>query len=169
MGVRKNLRIFVVEDNKIYNKIISEFIHKQGFTNLKSFHSGLECLKAVQEGDKPDIVIQDYQLQDTTGMEVLSGVKKYNKRAEFVFLTSTEDIEIAVKSLKLGAHDYIIKGEDLSVKDVHIKLVRLSKQIEINRKNLIIKRAIIISVSVLAAIIAFTALHTVFDAFGLQR
>lgn len=153
----------------MYNKIILEFIQKQGFKNLISFHSGNECLHAVKKGDVPDIVIQDYQLQDITGMEVLNGVKKYNKRVEFIFLTSTEDIEIAVSSLKQGAHDYIIKGSDLSLKEVYSKLVQLSKRIEIDQKNQRIRRAIIVSVSILGAIIIFTALHAVFDVFGMKR
>lgn len=169
MGANKNLLIYVVEDNKMYNRIVSEFLTKQGFTNVKSFLSGKDCVRTVKGGESPDIVIQDYHLQDSTGIDVLVNVKKYSKNSEFIFLTANEDMEVAVNSIKYGAYDYIIKDSELSLKKVLHKIEKITKLILLQRRNKAIKSAMIASLCILIAIVIFTALHTFFNAFGLQR
>ncbi len=64
MDAKNNLLIYVVEDNKIYNRFISEYLKKQGYFNVKTFHRGEDCMKIVSRGESPDIVIQDYFLDD---------------------------------------------------------------------------------------------------------
>jgi len=49
MDAKNNLLIYVVEDNKIYNRFISEYLKKQGYFNVKSFLSGEECIKKFRE------------------------------------------------------------------------------------------------------------------------
>ena len=96
MDAKKHLKIFVVEDNKIYNRVVCEYLKKLNFKHVTSFYSGKECIKAVVAGASPHIVIQDYHLEDTTGIDVLQNVKKISKRTEFVFLTGNEDMDVAV-------------------------------------------------------------------------
>ena len=169
MGINKNLLIYVVEDNEMYNKLVTGVISKQGFNRVKSFRSGKECIKAVIGGEKPDIVIQDYHLDDSTGIDVLLNVKKHSKFSEFIFLTANENMEVAVNSIKYGAFDYIIKDNDVALKKVVNKVGKISTVIELRRRNRVIKNAMIVTLVVLVAIVIFTFLHTVFNAFGLQR
>lgn len=168
MGVNKDLLIYVVEDNKMYNKLVVEYLAKQGFSHVKPFFSGKECIKTVKGGESPDIVIQDYFLDDSNGIDVLLNVKKHSKSSEFVFLTGNENMEVAVNSIKYGAFDYIIKDNDVALKKVLNKIEKISKMIELQRRNKVIKKAMIVSLVVLVAIVVFTFLHTFFDAFGLQ-
>ena len=98
MDLKKTLLIYVVEDNKVYNKMVCEHLKKENYTNVKSFEFGKDCIKTVKDGEKPDIVIQDYALQDITGIDVLKAVKKYNKNTEFVFLTANENISFFLDS-----------------------------------------------------------------------
>lgn len=169
MAINKNLLIYVVEDNQMYNKLVTGVITKQGFNNVKSFVSGKECIRAVKGGEMPDIVIQDYHLNDSTGIDVLLNVKKHSKLSEFVFLTANENMEVAVNSIKYGAYDYIIKDNDVALKKVVNKISKISTLIDLRRRNRIIKNAMIVTLVVLVGIVIFTFLHTVFDAFGLQR
>lgn len=169
MGANRNLLVYVVEDNKLYNKVVSDYLSKQGFKNIKSFLSGKECVKTVKAGESPDIVIQDYHLEDSTGIDVLLNVKKYSKTSEFIFLTANEDMDVAVNSIKYGAYDYIIKDNDVALKKVLYKIGKISKLIELEKRNKFIRKAMIISLVILVAIVIFTFLHTFFNAFGLQR
>ncbi len=168
MTINEKLLIYVVEDNKIYNKIITQFLLKTGFKSVKSFLNGKDCIAAVRAGESPDIVIQDYNLTDITGIDVLQYVKKHSKKSEFVFLTANESMEIAVNSIKYGAYDYIIKDNDLALQKVLNKIDNISKLIQLRRKNKAIMVAIIATLCVLIAIVIFTTLHTFFNAFGLQ-
>lgn len=133
MDIKKILLIYVVEDNKLYNKMVCEFLAKQNYTNVKSFESGKECINSVVNGERPNIVIQDYFMGDSTGIEVLRKVKKHSKNSEFIFLTANESVEVAVNSMKYGAYDYIIKDKDVALKRVVDKIQKISKSFALNR------------------------------------
>jgi len=165
MGVNKNLLIYIVEDNQVYNKMVVEFLLKQGFKRVKPFYGGKECIDAVKKGESPDIVIQDYFLEDLNGLDVLVNVKKHSKKSEFVFLTGNESMEVAVNSIKYGAFDYIIKDNDMAFKKVLNKIEKISKMIDLQRKNDIIRKAMIVSLVILVAIVVVTFLYTFFDIF----
>ncbi len=169
MEANRNLLIYVVEDNKIYNRVVCEFLKKQNYTNVKSFYSGKECIRSVIEGNKPDVIIQDYTLEDSTGIDVLVNVKKHYKDAEFLFLTANESMEVAVNSIKYGAYDYILKDNDIALQKVQIKIGKIARLIELHKRNKIIKQAMIMAVLILVIIVLFATLHILFDAFGLKQ
>ena len=153
MDVKKSLLIYVVEDNQVYNRMVCEYLKKQNYTNVKSFISGNECIKTVMNGDEPDIVIQDYFLDDLNGIDVLKAIKAKYKDAEFIFLTSNENIEVAIECIAYGVHDYIIKDKGDILKRLTEKVNKVSKVIVLRRKNKIIWLAIIIALLVLFLII----------------
>lgn len=168
MNAKKSLLIYVVEDNKIYNRLVCEYLKNQNYKNVISFHSGKECVKKVVGGESPDIVIQDYFLEDSTGIDVLQNVKKHSKNTEFIFLTANEDMEVAVNTIKYGAFDYIIKNTDVALKKVDIKIEKIVQLLELKKNNRIIKKAMISAVLFLILIVFFSMLHILFDAFGLK-
>jgi len=167
MGKAKNLLIYVVEDNLMYNRLVCENLKRQDFTNVKSFDSGNDCLKSVKSGEFPDVVIQDYQLKDSTGISVLQAVKKISKNSEFIFLTSNENVEIAVNTIKFGAYDYIIKDNDVALEKVVDKINKIAKMIQLKHKDKTSRLAMIILSLILVLIIisglllfAFGIIHT---------
>ncbi len=153
MDSKKNLLVFVVEDNLMYNKIICEYLKKENYSNVKSFGSGKDCLKSIKNGDYPDIVIQDYYLQDSTGIDVLTAVKKHRNNAEFIFLTANENVEVAVNSIKYGAYDYIIKNDEMALQKVVDKIGKIAKVIDIKHREKITRLIMVIALFVLALII----------------
>jgi len=153
MNGKKSLLIYVVEDNQVYNRMVCEYLKKQNYTNVKSFISGNECIKTVMNGDEPDIVIQDYFLDDLNGIDVLKAIKAKYKDAEFIFLTSNENIEVAIECIAYGVHDYIIKDKGDILKRLTEKVNKVSKVIVLRRKNKIIWLAIIIALLVLSIMI----------------
>jgi DNA-binding NtrC family response regulator len=153
MDIKKSLLIYVVEDNQVYNRMVCEYLKKQNYLNVKSFISGDECIKTVMRGDYPDIVIQDYFLDDLNGIDVLKMIKARCKDAEFIFLTSNENIEVAIECIAYGVHDYIIKDKGDILKRLTEKVNKVSKVILLRRKNKIIWLAIIITILVLSLII----------------
>ncbi len=168
MDAKNNLLIYVVEDNKIYNRFISEYLKKQGYFNVKSFLSGEECMKKVSGGESPDIVIQDYFLVDCTGIEVMRDVKKHSKKSEFIFLTVNGSLEEVVSTVKLGAFDYILKNKDITLKKVVDSIEEIETLIKLRKKHSVIKQAIILSLIILVLIVLFALLHFLYNAFGIK-
>jgi DNA-binding NarL/FixJ family response regulator len=153
MDIKKYLLIYVVEDNLVYNRMVCEYLKKQNYTRVKSFVSGNECIKAVMNGENPNIVIQDYFLDDLNGIDVLKAVKAKYKEAEFIFLTSNENIEVAIECIAYGVQDYILKDKGDILNRLSEKIKKISKIILIRRKNKIIWLAIIIAILTLSLMI----------------
>lgn len=69
---------------------------------------GLE--KEMQDGLAVDLVITDYQMRWTTGLDVLKRVKAHDPQMPVIMFTATGTQEIAVDAMKLGLDDYVIKS-----------------------------------------------------------
>jgi len=56
-----------------------------------------------------DVVVTDFQIRWTTGLDVLIAVKEVNADIPVIMFTNTGTEEIAVEAMKLGLDDYILK------------------------------------------------------------
>lgn len=106
-----NFKIYVVEDNEWYNKLLVHTLSLNPEYIVKSFFSGKEMLKELT----PDVnvITLDYRLSDTTGNLLLPEIKKICPNTEVIVVSEQIDISVAVDLLKLGAFDYIVKSEDI--------------------------------------------------------
>ena len=134
MDTKKKYLIFVIEDNEMYNLLIAGHLKKNGFTNVKSFTSGKKCIEAIQNKEIPNIIIQDYFMNEMNGLEVLQNVKNIFPEIEFIFLTANEDVEVAVSTMKSGAYDYVIK-DNVALDRVVNKIQKIIKVFELERSN----------------------------------
>jgi signal transduction histidine kinase len=64
----------------------------------------------MEAGLNFDIIITDFQMRWTTGLEVLRRVKEYDPQLPVIMFTATGTQEIAVEAMKLGLDDYVIKS-----------------------------------------------------------
>lgn len=71
-------------------------------------HAGFE--EAAAAGFPFDIVITDYQMRWTTGLDVLKQIKAHDPQLSVVMFTATGTQEIAVEAMKHGLDDYVIKS-----------------------------------------------------------
>jgi DNA-binding NarL/FixJ family response regulator len=104
-------------------------------------------------GENPDIVIQDYFLDDLNGIDVLKAIKAKSKNTEFIFLTSNENIEVAIDCIAYGVYDYIIKDRGDILKRLVDKINKVSNIILLRRRDKTIWVAIIITILILSLII----------------
>jgi two-component system, NtrC family, response regulator HydG len=99
--------ILLIEDDLTFSRILEGFLSKNGHKVIVN-HNGKEGLKSFQSGFF-DLVLLDYRLPDTTGMDILVEMKKANPDPSVIIMTSFSDIKTAVKAIKLGAFEYITK------------------------------------------------------------
>jgi two-component system response regulator AtoC len=105
-------KIFVVEDDPMYNRLIAYHLSQNPDNEVISFSNGTDFLKALPTGN-PQIVTLDYSLPDITGLELMEKVKEYNPELPVVIISGQEDISTAVNLLKHGARDYIVKDNEI--------------------------------------------------------
>lgn len=167
MAAKKNQLIYVVEDNEVYNKMITGYLKKHHYTNIKPFFSGEECVKAIENGENPEIIIQDYFLKNMNGLDVLRKVKKIHPASEFLFLTNNENMEVAVNTIKYGAYDYIIK-DNITLDKVMDRIGKITQLKSLERQNRQIQKYMLLFSVVIFLIIVFSFLYFVVDIFGVE-
>lgn len=139
MSNNKNCLIYVVEDSKGYNKLITDYLKTKNYNNVKSFYTSDECIRSLKGGKYPDIVLQDYYMDKLNGVDILNKVKKLHPGSEFIFLTGNESTEVVVNSIKHGAFDYIIKNE-FAFEKVIDKIEKITRIKELEKDNKQIRR-----------------------------
>lgn len=106
----ESTRIFVVEDDPIYQRMIKYLMELNPDHEVHVFATGQECLQHLDK--KPSIISLDYSLPDMTGEEVLRKIKASNQDIGVIILSGQQDISTAVQLLKNGAFDYITKDNE---------------------------------------------------------
>ena len=104
--------ILIIDDNADIRSILKDLINDAGFkTRVAANYS-----QALSEIDKklPDVAIIDVKLDkgDNDGIELLSHIKKKNQDIPVIIISGHANIEMAIKSLKSGAFEFIQKPFD---------------------------------------------------------
>ncbi|HYF69884.1 MAG TPA: sigma-54 dependent transcriptional regulator [Ohtaekwangia sp.] len=99
--------VLLIEDDLTFSRILEGFLQKHGF-QVTTNHNGKDGLKTFLARSY-DLVLLDYRLPDTTGMDMLVEMKKVRPETAVIIMTSFSDIRTAVKAIKLGAFEYITK------------------------------------------------------------
>ena len=106
------MKILLVEDNLADANLIGEFLSKDD--GLQSY---LIHVKQITEAvntlcqDNFDAILLDLSLPDSQGIASLNLLKQKAPQLPIVVLTATNDLNIAMQSIRQGAQDYLIKGE----------------------------------------------------------
>ena len=99
--------ILVIEDDLTFSRILEGFLVKHGYS-VETSNRGKDGLKAFAARTF-DMVLLDYRLPDSIGLDILFEIKKASQHTPVVIMTGFSDIRTAVKAIKDGAHEYITK------------------------------------------------------------
>ena len=120
-------RIIVIEDNIIYSDFVCRLLENKGFRCMAASNcNGARKLFAKMLED--DIVLADMRLPDGDGIDLLEELRKQGRNNPYIIMTEHGEIPIAVRSLKLGAEDFIPK--DLLEINLPPLLKALQKRLE---------------------------------------
>jgi DNA-binding NtrC family response regulator len=133
------VKIFVVEDDPMYNRMVKYIIELNPDHEVYSFKTGKECIDHLHL--KPSIISLDYTLPDMTGTEVLAKIKSYDKDITVIILSGQQDISTAVTLLKEGAYDYITKDNETKERLLNVlsnikNNISLKEEVETLREEL---------------------------------
>jgi len=103
--------IMIVEDDTFVMDIYQTKIIKEGI-NVISAINGMEAIKKLEAGEKPDLILLDILMPYMGGLELLKKLKEDEKLKNIpvVLLTNLSQKEEIEEGLNLGAKDYLIKS-----------------------------------------------------------
>jgi two-component system response regulator HydG len=100
-------KILIIEDDVTFSQLLEGFLQKNGYEP----HAEYEVKKSLKrlEQESFDLLLMDYRLPDGTGLDVLAHIREKGSATPVIIMTSFNDVRTAVRSIQLGASDYITK------------------------------------------------------------
>jgi two-component system, NtrC family, response regulator AtoC len=99
--------ILVVDDERLVRWSLQQKLEQWGY-HVSLAEDGASALARIQL-DNPDLITLDVKLPDMTGIDVLSELRSRNIQIPVIVITAFGVVDDAVRSLKLGAYDFIEK------------------------------------------------------------
>ncbi len=100
-------QIAVVEDDPIMGGSLQQRLALEGY-DARWYRSGGEALVQLRAA-RPDLLLCDIRLPDMNGEEIFRAALPELRFAPVMFMTAFGDIEQAVRLMRAGADDYVIK------------------------------------------------------------
>jgi len=100
-------KILIIDDEKLLRWSLNQNLTKSGYSVLEA--STAEVGLKTFADEQPDIVLLDIHLPDLSGIDVLEKIKESNPNALVIMITAYGDIQTAVRTIKLGAYDFVEK------------------------------------------------------------
>ena len=92
------------------NDLLSRIIGLEGF-NVVQAYTGKDGIKLLEHEDVI-VVLSDVKLPDVNGVDLVKTIKAKKPYVEVINLTAYGTITDGVQSIKNGAFNYLVKGDD---------------------------------------------------------
>ncbi len=126
--------VLVVEDDESIAELERRHLERDGFEVLIA-QSGRQALGLIDGGNHhPSLLILDYRLPDTSGVELMQRVRDAGLDIPAVIVTAAGNEEVAVSALKLGAMDYIVKDRE-TIKALPATCREVLRRFNLEREN----------------------------------
>ena len=108
----KELRLVIIEDEEAHLELMKRAVSKEfPQVSINHFFEASSCLESLGSL-QPDLIISDYLLPGLNGLEFLQELRKRNNSTPVILITGQGDEGTAVKALKSGAADYVVKSAE---------------------------------------------------------
>jgi DNA-binding NtrC family response regulator len=104
-------RILIVDDDPAVTNYLMVFLMQTGLFETTVVNDSRE-VAGLLDSETLDIVLLDMDMPNVSGMDILNDMRGRGLDTPVVVLTGVSDVDLAVKAMKLGAFDYLIKPVD---------------------------------------------------------
>ncbi|MBI4686044.1 MAG: sigma-54-dependent Fis family transcriptional regulator [Nitrospirae bacterium] len=133
--------VLVVDDEEGIRESLSGIFEDEGYDVLTA-QSGEEAIKMLKEYP-PDLILLDIWLTGMDGIQTLQEIKTITPDVPVIMISGHGNIELAVRTTKIGAYDFLEKPLSLEKVVLVSKRALEKRTLEIEnielRKNLVVK------------------------------
>ena len=107
--MNNTVRILILEDDSRDALLIKDELQRSGLEFKSKRVETRDAFLASIDRDPPDLILSDHGLPAFDGFSALELAKEKAPDTPFIFVTGSLGEETAVKALKTGATDYVLK------------------------------------------------------------
>lgn len=100
-------RILVIDDDTYICNLLVNYLDQNGYQAEYTI-SGINGIKRIEK-DNFDLVLCDFRLPETDGLEMLQKIKALKPNLPVIIMTAYAEVKMAVKLIKSGAFEYVLK------------------------------------------------------------
>jgi two-component system cell cycle sensor histidine kinase/response regulator CckA len=106
----KTIRVLLIEDNPLDARLVTSFL--RSFVQTAPCRSVSRLSAALEEMRHAhfDVVLLDLELEDSSGFDTFLAVREAADDAAILVLSGSENEELAIRTVREGAQDYLVKG-----------------------------------------------------------
>jgi len=124
-------KIILVDDDRSFLRVYSRILQRQGY-DVEAIDNGKEALEAIKNRYF-DLVISDVVMPGMGGIELLKALKNLGIDTQIIMLSGKGTVKDAVKAMKLGAYNYLLKPVD--IEELLINIERALDLKKVNEEN----------------------------------
>lgn len=108
-GVEETARVLVVDDESAIRYSFTKTLQRIGYV-VETAASGDEAIEVISKQEAFDVVLTDIRMPgNTSGVDLLAFIREKTPDTSVIMVTGYASLGTAVESLRLGAHDYLVK------------------------------------------------------------
>ncbi len=131
----KNASILIVDDEKNYLELMKSLLQEEGYQYVITESDPLK-VENILENEQIDIILLDVYMPGMNGLELLENLIPQYPQIPFIMITGVDDLQIALKAIKLGAYEFITKPPEIDRLSLTIKRALEQKLLERERDTL---------------------------------
>ncbi|NLH39088.1 MAG: response regulator [Elusimicrobia bacterium] len=119
--------IVVVDDDPNVGLLISVILKNIGYS-VVSLSNGKDLLSYLANNSKPGLILLDLKLPDIDGYELCKRIRdnQFTSDVPIIVLTGVSEVDSKIKTIEMGADDYISKPFD--VRELKVRIKRILKR-----------------------------------------
>jgi len=126
-------RILIADDEVSIRDILSQRLTEKGY-KCTAASDGSSALRKL-DAHEFDLVLLDIIMPGKSGTDVLREIQARYPDTAVIMITAITDMETAIKLMKMGAYDYIIKPIDLNMLTTSIDRVLDKRRLILENKS----------------------------------
>lgn len=136
--------IAIIDDDPLVNESLSNVLADR-YEQIISYTDSDKALEEV-EAVRPDLILLDIFMGERNGFDVLQILRDKGMKMPVIMITAFSDVKMAVRAVKLGAEDFIVKPPDMEQLEVAVeralKNYDLRRQVDILQERLIDEQSV---------------------------
>jgi two-component system response regulator HydG len=130
-----NNSILIVDDEVSYLELMKGLLEQEGYQNIITEENPLKVI-SILEKKNIELILLDVYMPQKSGLELLEEIYAQFPKIPVIIITAVDEVEVALKAVKLGAYEFIIKPPDTDRLFLTIKRALGKRLLETERDSL---------------------------------